>query len=103
MHPEPARLCVEAALPAADNPALRDAGVADYRSLKEFVPDRAGHDRRYAINADKIRDELGWRPSLGLDAGLAATVRWYLENRDWCETVQSGNYQLERLGTTSGN
>lgn len=95
--------CLEAALPAADNPALERARVAEYRELKQFVTDRPGHDRRYAINADKIRNELGWRPSLDLDAGLAATVQWYLDNRDWCEAVQSGNYRRERLGTTSQN
>jgi len=91
--------CLEAALPAADNPALGRAGVAQYRDLKQFVTDRPGHDRRYAINADKIRNELGWRPHYDLDAGLAATVQWYLDNRDWCEAVQSGNYRRERLGT----
>ncbi len=95
--------CLEDALPAADNPALLRAQVAEYRELKQFVTDRPGHDRRYAINANKIRNELGWRPSMGLDAGLATTVKWYLENRDWCEAVQSGNYRRERLGTTASN
>jgi dTDP-glucose 4,6-dehydratase len=93
--------CLEAVQPAADNPALVRAQVAEYRELKQFVSDRPGHDRRYAICADKIRNELGWRPSLGLDAGLAATVQWYLDNRDWCEAVQSGNYRRERLGNTA--
>jgi dTDP-glucose 4,6-dehydratase len=84
--------------PAAQNPALRAAGVASYLDLKTFVKDRPGHDRRYAIDASKIRDELAWQPAHDLDAGLASTVQWYLENRAWCESVQSGSYQRERLG-----
>jgi len=92
---------LEAALPAASNPALARAQVSEYRELKQFVPDRPGHDRRYAINAGKIRRELGWRPTLDLEAGLAATIRWYIERRDWCEAVQSGNYRRERLGIGS--
>jgi len=87
--------------PAASNPALAAARVTSYGELKTFVEDRPGHDRRYAINAEKIRQELGWRPAHDLDAGLAATVRWYLENREWCESVQSGSYQRERLGLSS--
>jgi dTDP-glucose 4,6-dehydratase len=89
--------------PAASNPALAAAGVKSYGELKTFVEDRPGHDRRYAINAEKIRRELGWRPAHDLDAGLAATVQWYLENRGWCESVQSGSYQRERLGLSSAD
>ena len=89
---------LEEALPAAQNPALRAAGVADYASLKKFVKDRPGHDRRYAIDAGKIREEIGWRPAHDVESGLAATVRWYLENRDWCEAVQARGYARERLG-----
>jgi dTDP-glucose 4,6-dehydratase len=89
---------LEAELPAAANPALAAAGVKQYAALKQFVPDRPGHDRRYAIDSAKIRAELGWRPVHDLDAGLAATLRWYLENRAWCEAVQRGRYGRERLG-----
>jgi dTDP-glucose 4,6-dehydratase len=89
---------LEAVLPASDNPATRSAGVASYSELKQFVADRPGHDRRYAINADKIRRELGWQAQFGFDAGIRATVRWYLDNLGWCEAVQSGSYQRERLG-----
>jgi dTDP-glucose 4,6-dehydratase len=89
---------LEAIQPAAGNPALRAAGVGDYADLKTFVDDRPGHDRRYAIDASKIRRELGWSPAHDLDAGLAATVRWYLDHRPWCECVQSGSYARERLG-----
>jgi dTDP-glucose 4,6-dehydratase len=89
---------LEAALPAGDNPAMQSAGLASYWELKQFVEDRPGHDRRYAINAGKIRRELGWEAKSGFDAGIRATVRWYLDNAAWCESVQSGSYQRERLG-----
>ncbi|MEM7479703.1 MAG: dTDP-glucose 4,6-dehydratase [Acidobacteriota bacterium] len=85
--------------PAAENAALRAAGVAAYIDLKTFVTDRPGHDRRYAIDDTKAREELGWAPAYDLARGLDATVRWYLDHRDWCENVQSGNYRRERLGT----
>ncbi len=89
---------LEAVLPASENPAMRSAGVARYLELRQFVADRPGHDRRYAINADKIRRELGWKAKAGFDAGIRATVRWYLDNSEWCESVQSGSYQRARLG-----
>jgi dTDP-glucose 4,6-dehydratase len=84
--------------PATENPAMRRAGLASYRDLKTFVADRPGHDRRYAIDASKIREELGWRPCHDLESGLARTVQWYLDNRAWCDAVQSGSYRRERLG-----
>jgi dTDP-glucose 4,6-dehydratase len=62
-------------------------------SLIAFVQDRPGHDRRYAIDPSRIRDELGWTPSIGFEEGLARTVRWYLENGDWLEKVRSGAYR----------
>ena len=92
---------LEECRPAAGNPALRAAGVEEYAALKTFVDDRPGHDRRYAIDASKIRNELGWRPRHDLATGLAATVRWYLEHRDWCEAVQRDSYARERLGLDS--
>ena len=85
-------------IPAAENPALARAGVAAYADLKRFVADRPGHDRRYAIDSARAQKELGWRPAHDLAAGLAATVQWYLDHRDWCEAVQSGRYRRERLG-----
>jgi dTDP-glucose 4,6-dehydratase len=94
------RICdvLEALRPAPSNPALKTAGVAGYRALKTFVPDRPGHDRRYAIDAGKIRRELGWAPRHAFEEGLEATARWYLDHRDWCDAVQAGRYDRERLG-----
>lgn len=92
---------LEEVVPAAANPALRAAGVRSYAELKTFVEDRPGHDRRYAIDPSKIERELGWRPRHALEEGLRATVRWYVEHRDWCEAVQAGRYQRQRLGRTA--
>jgi dTDP-glucose 4,6-dehydratase len=66
--------------------------------LIEHVAERPGHDRRYAIDASKIRREVGWQPRHDFDEALELTVRWYLENDDWVERVTSGNYQRQRLG-----
>jgi dTDP-glucose 4,6-dehydratase len=71
---------------------------SDSRRLKTFVPDRPGHDRRYAIDASKIARELGWQPARSFAEALRATARWYLDHRDWCEGVQAGRYDRERLG-----
>jgi len=68
------------------------------RGLKTFVPDRPGHDRRYAIDATKIARELAWRPRHTFETGLRETVRWYLDHRGWCEQIQAGRYDRERLG-----
>jgi dTDP-glucose 4,6-dehydratase len=75
-----------------------DAGGPRER-LITFVTDRPGHDQRYAIDAGKIRRELGWRPSHSFDAGLRETVRWYLDNRTWWERVRSGAYRQSRDAT----
>jgi dTDP-glucose 4,6-dehydratase len=89
---------LDAELPAAKNPALAARRLSSYAGLKTFVADRPGHDRRYAIDATKIRSELGWSPRHAFEDGLRETVRWYLANRTWCEAVQSGQYRRERLG-----
>jgi dTDP-glucose 4,6-dehydratase len=62
-------------------------------SLIEFVADRLGHDRRYAIDADKIRNELGWKPKYTFETGIKETIQWYLDNQDWMDQVKSGEYQ----------
>jgi dTDP-glucose 4,6-dehydratase len=62
------------------------------------VADRPGHDRRYAIDASKLRDELGWEPQYTFERGIAETVDWYLANQDWVNRVLDGSYRLERIG-----
>ena len=66
--------------------------------LVRHVEDRPGHDRRYAIDASKIRRDLGWEPRHTFETGLLDTVRWYLEHQDWCEQIQAGRYERQRLG-----
>ena len=69
-----------------------------YADLITFVQDRAGHDLRYAIDPSRIREELGWRPSVTLEEGLERTVRWYLENEDWWRALQDRDGVGQRLG-----
>ncbi len=71
-----------------------------YADLITFVEDRPGHDLRYAIDATKIKNELGWQPTETFETGLKKTVQWYLDNIDWCENIASGAY-LERRGKKS--
>ena len=74
---------------------------ADGRSYIEqrtFVADRPGHDRRYAINSTKLQAELGWTPSETFESGIDKTIRWYLDNRAWCERISVDKYGRERLG-----
>jgi dTDP-glucose 4,6-dehydratase len=70
----------------------------DYQEQIVFVTDRPGHDLRYAIDASKIERELGWKPEETFETGLRKTVEWYLKNKTWCQHVQDGSYQRERLG-----
>ncbi|MDF7760031.1 dTDP-glucose 4,6-dehydratase [Kosakonia cowanii] len=72
--------------------------ASSYRDQITYVTDRPGHDRRYAIDADKINRELGWKPQETFESGVRKTVEWYLNNLDWCRRVQDGSYQRERLG-----
>ena len=76
-------------------------GIEAYKELITFVQDRAGHDVRYAIDASKIQNELGWLPKETFETGIRKTVQWYLANHDWCQHVQDGSYQRQRLGTTT--
>jgi dTDP-glucose 4,6-dehydratase len=92
---------VEKILPAADNPLVREQGKKSYLELKSFVSDRPGHDRRYAIDAAKISRELGWKPAHDFESGLEKTIRWYCDNRAWCQKVLDGKYRRERLGLSN--
>jgi len=65
------------------------------------VADRPGHDRRYAIDASKLRDELGWEPRYSFERGIAETVDWYLTHQDWVQRVLDGSYRLERMGVAA--
>jgi dTDP-glucose 4,6-dehydratase len=69
-----------------------------YRDQIGFVPDRPGHDFRYAIDASKLERELGWKPQETFESGMEKTIRWYLDNRRWWQDIQSGAYRGERLG-----
>jgi dTDP-glucose 4,6-dehydratase len=61
-----------------------------YKRLIGFVKDRPGHDRRYAINCDKIKRELGWQQEFDFEEGLDMTIRWYMDNKGWVDRVRSG-------------
>ena len=76
-------------------------GVSSFSELITYVKDRPGHDVRYAINANKINKDLGWEPQENFESGIRKTVEWYLNNKAWCENIQNGSYQLERLGVNS--
>jgi dTDP-glucose 4,6-dehydratase len=90
------RVCeiLEEAYPARNNPHLEKStgSVKQYKDLITFVKDRPGHDRRYAINGDKIKEELGWKQNNNFEEGIRKTVGWYLHNDVWVTSVRSGNY-----------
>ena len=77
---------------------LHPEGVDSYESLISHVQDRPGHDRRYGIDAGKIRRELGWHPEETFESGMRKTVQWYLANLAWCRQVESGGPPRQRLG-----
>ncbi|CAA0078908.1 dTDP-glucose 4,6-dehydratase [BD1-7 clade bacterium] len=77
----------------------KPAGISHFEELIAFVTDRPGHDQRYAIDASKIENELGWRPIETFETGIRKTVEWYLANREWANHVLDGSYQRNRLGT----
>ncbi|SFM05216.1 dTDP-glucose 4,6-dehydratase [Pelosinus propionicus] len=80
-----------------DKARPRDMGKS-YRGQITYVKDRPGHDRRYAIDASKIQNELEWVPSETFESGIEKTIQWYLHNAEWCQHVCDGSYQGERLG-----
>jgi dTDP-glucose 4,6-dehydratase len=86
--------------------ALLDArkSRADGKAYAEqitYVADRPGHDRRYAIDASKLQNELGWQPQYTFERGIAETIDWYLQNQAWVNRVLDGSYRLERIGTST--
>ena len=82
------------------NDLIKDkpGNITDFKELITFVTDRPGHDVRYAIDASKINKELGWHPEETFESGILKTIQWYLDNQAWCQNVQDGSYQRERLG-----
>jgi len=73
-------------------------GLTSFSDLITYVQDRPGHDVRYAIDASKIKNNLGWTPKEDFFSGIRKTVEWYLENLSWSENIQDGSYKLERIG-----
>ena len=77
---------------------LPESAHRPHHELIEFVVDRPGHDQRYAIDAAKIERELGWKPQVGVEEGMRATVAWYLENRWWWQAIQEKGFDSSRIG-----
>ena len=84
--------------PIAENEQAKDSGHSRYEDLITYVTDRPGHDRRYAINSDRIEAECGWSPAETFDTGIRKTVEWYLKNPDWSSEIAEKKYARERLG-----
>lgn len=80
---------------------LPDSEHVPHKNLITFVTDRPGHDERYAMDFSKLNAELGWTPEHNFEEGLRETVRWYLDNQEWCQSIANRNYDGERLGTGS--
>ena len=80
---------------------LKPKTTGTYSDLISFVQDRPGHDARYAIDSSRIRNELGWRPSVTVEEGLEKTVQWYLNNEDWWKPLQNRSGVGDRLGKKS--
>ncbi len=92
---------VEAIAALVDELAPAGSG-ATRSSLIQFVTDRPGHDRRYAVDSSKAEKQLGWKAKWNFEDGLRRTVQWYIENREWANRVTSGAYRRERLGLIDG-
>ncbi len=78
----------------------KPAGISTFGNLIEFVKDRPGHDKRYAIDSSKIKKELEWSPIETFETGLKKTVLWYLKNKSWWKNIISGEYKLKRIGNS---
>lgn len=94
---------LEEVAPSENNPNIDSylcelGNASNYAELIKYVADRPGHDMRYAIDATKIQKELGWTPQETFESGIRKTVQWYLDNQAWCQGVQGGSYERERLG-----
>ncbi len=100
-HCEKTNLEVVKTICAILDQLVPDSPVLPHAALITYVKDRPGHDRRYAIDAGKIRRELGWMPQETFETGLHKTINWYLENRHWWQRVLDGSYRGERLGLVS--
>jgi len=83
-------------------PQSHEKPIQSYKDLITYVVDRPGHDQRYAIDSSKIQKDLDWVPVETFETGLRKTVEWYLDNATWCQHVQDGSYQRQRLGLGSG-
>ena len=79
-----------------------DLAISSYSELITFVEDRPGHDLRYAIDASKIKNELGWTPRNSFDSGMKQTIEWFLNNEEWWSAILDGSYKLERRGNQNG-
>lgn len=77
---------------------MPDSPHVPHKDLITFVKDRPGHDERYAMDFSKLNEEFGWNPDHNFDEGLRETVRWYLDNQNWCKSINDNNYSGERLG-----
>jgi dTDP-glucose 4,6-dehydratase len=82
---------------------LQPSQHGSHHQLIAFVPDRPGHDRRYAIDPSKLERELGWRASENFEKGLEKTVKWYIDNRDWWQAILDRGYAANRLGIGATN
>jgi len=98
-HNEKTNLDVVKTLCSLLDELVPDSPHKPHADLITFVTDRPGHDVRYAIDAEKIKKELGWVPDETFESGIEKTIKWYLANSEWCRHVQDGSYRRERLGT----
>lgn len=101
-HNEKTNLDVVKTLCALLDKLVPESKFVPHENLITFVADRPGHDVRYAIDADKIAKDLGWTPQETFESGIEKTIKWYLQNSEWCQHVQDGSYQRERLGISKG-